>query len=1064
MASSSSTTNTTENTTTNIPVTPVAPVNNNPPTPLQNIPAASLSHFAQSVPKLTKTSFLVWRSLLEPFLQGHDLYGFIDGTKTPPHPYTSTSPDGSIIISTDPETVQWFRQDQLILSMLMSTISEELLPQVLGCRTAQELWNAVERTFTSASRANTMTLHYQLATAKKGNSSIVDYFHRLKHTAATLAAASQPLNDYEFTSYLLAGLGSEYNSLVTSITTRVEPLTMDDLLGHLLAHETRLEHHSKSDSLFPTANVAARSTHQHRGRGGHRGFSRSNNNFRSRGRSHNPQFSASGSSNSSGLLSPPKNIPTMGSRPTCQVCGKLGHTALTCYHRFDQAYQSAGPNLTAYAANSSYSPDINWYPDTGATHHITSDLNNLNLHSESYDGPDQIQVGNGTHLAIKNIGASKLSPSNFILRNILHVPQITKNLLSVQKFTHDNNVFLEFHPSYFFVKDCKSGRILHCGLSRNGLYHWFPSSSAAPPRVFSSERVSFMDWHARLGHPTDRILRHVMSHFNLPVASNKKLSVCTACRRGKSHQLPFSLSHHKSTVPLELIFSDVWGPSPILSNNGARYYVIFVDHFSKFTWFYPIHCKSDVFTIFPKFQAYVERLFDRKIKSIQTDGGGEYQKLRHLFTTHGIHHRITCPHTHEQNGSVERKHRHIVEMGLTLLAHSSAPLHYWAEAFQTACYLINRLPTPVLNHESPFQKLFNLRPNYTFLRVFGCACWPHLRPYNKHKLDFRSTECVFLGYSPSHRGYQCLHLPSKRIYISRHVLFDESSFPFSRLSPAPSPAPPPQTLLYPLPLNPSLPPNTPNAVLAPMDIPSAQQIEPSSPTQSLTSSPTNTISFSSQQVAPMVPANEDPPPPRHAMQTRSRNNIFKPKMLPDGLIRYPLPKALLTTAYSEEVEPTSYSTAAQHPAWRAAMNTEFDALLNNGTWTLVPATSNMNIVGCKWVFRLKGRADGTIERYKARLVAKGFHQQPGVDFGDTYSPVIKPTTIRLVLSLAISSGWLVRQIDVHSAFLHGWLSEDVYMAQPPGFLHPQFPNHICKLHKALYGLKQAPRAWYSRLS
>jgi hypothetical protein len=139
-------------------------------------------------------------------------------------------------------------------------------------------------------------------------------------------------------------------------------------------------------TLFPTANVAARSTHQHRGRGGHRRFFCSNNNFRSWGRSQNSQFAAFGSKNSSGLLSPPKNNPTMGSRPTCQVCGKMGHTALTCYHRFDQAYQSAGSNLTAYAASSSYSPDINWYPDTGATHHITSDLNNLNLHSESYDG------------------------------------------------------------------------------------------------------------------------------------------------------------------------------------------------------------------------------------------------------------------------------------------------------------------------------------------------------------------------------------------------------------------------------------------------------------------------------------------------------------------------------------------------------------------------------------------------------------------------------------------------------------------------------------------------------
>jgi hypothetical protein len=146
------------------------------------------------------------------------------------------------------------------------------------------------------------------------------------------------------------------------------------------------------------------------------------------------------------------------------------------------------------------------------------------------------------------------------------------------------------------------------------------------------------------------------------------------------------------------------------------------------------------------------------------------------------------------------------------------------------------------------------------------------------------------------------------------------------------------------------------------------------------------------------------------------------------------------------------------------MNIEFDALLSNGTWTLVPPTSDMNVVGCKWVFRLKRKADGSIDRHKARLVAKGFHQQPGIDFGETYSPVVKPTTIRLVLSLAISAGWPVRQIDVHNAFLHGWLSEDVYMTQPPGFIHPQFPHHICKLHKALYGLKQAPRAWFSRLS
>uniref|UniRef100_A0A2N9HWG7 Reverse transcriptase Ty1/copia-type domain-containing protein n=1 Tax=Fagus sylvatica TaxID=28930 RepID=A0A2N9HWG7_FAGSY len=181
-------------------------------------------------------------------------------------------------------------------------------------------------------------------------------------------------------------------------------------------------------------------------------------------------------------------------------------------------------------------------------------------------------------------------------------------------------------------------------------------------------------------------------------------------------------------------------------------------------------------------------------------------------------------------------------------------------------------------------------------------------------------------------------------------------------------------------------------------------------------------------------ANPNPPNPTHHMLIRSKNLIFKPKIPTNGTTRYPLPKALLAATASASLlpEPTCFTTASKDPNWRNAMNVEFDALLKNQTWSLVPPSPNQNIVGCKWVFRIKWNADGSIERYKAQLVAKGFHQQLGVDYDETYSPVIKPTT--------------------------------VYMTQPPGYHHPQFPNHICKLCKAIYGLKQAPRAWFSRLS
>jgi len=146
------------------------------------------------------------------------------------------------------------------------------------------------------------------------------------------------------------------------------------------------------------------------------------------------------------------------------------------------------------------------------------------------------------------------------------------------------------------------------------------------------------------------------------------------------------------------------------------------------------------------------------------------------------------------------------------------------------------------------------------------------------------------------------------------------------------------------------------------------------------------------------------------------------------------------------------------------MNTEYDALMKNRTWHLVPPQKGRNVIGCKWVYKIKRKSDGSLDRYKARLVAKGFKQRYGIDYEDTFSPVVKSATIRVILSIAISRVWSLRQLDVQNAFLHGFLEEEVYMQQPPGFEDSSKPNYVCKWDKALYGLKQAPRAWHSRLS
>jgi histone deacetylase 1/2 len=220
-----------------------------------------------------------------------------------------------------------------------------------------------------------------------------------------------------------------------------------------------------------------------------------------------------------------------------------------------------------------------------------------------------------------------------------------------------------------------------------------------------------------------------------------------------------------------------------MSVGHYQYYVSFIDDFSKFTWIYLLKNRSDVYQVFLNFQQLVERRFNTKIITMQTEWGGEYQKLNSFFHKLGISHHVSCPHTHQQNGSAERKHRHIVEVGLSLLAQASMPLKFWDEAFLTATYLINRTPSRVINFSTPLNQLFNENPSYSSLRVFGCACWPNLRPYNKHKLQFRSKECAFLGYSDMHKGYKCLDIATGRVYISCDVVFDENVFPFSKLHP-----------------------------------------------------------------------------------------------------------------------------------------------------------------------------------------------------------------------------------------------------------------------------------------
>jgi hypothetical protein len=187
------------------------------------------------------------------------------------------------------------------------------------------------------------------------------------------------------------------------------------------------------------------------------------------------------------------------------------------------------------------------------------------------------------------------------------------------------------------------------------------------------------------------------------------------------------------------------------------------------------------------------------------------------------------------------------------------------------------------------------------------------------------------------------------------------------------------------------------------------------------------------------------------MQTRAKGGIVVPKR-----------HFNLSSTVSPSPLPHTYRQALKDPNWHNAMNDEYNAMMKNNTWFLAPKPAGVNVVTGKWIFCYKYHPDGTLSRYKARWVVRGCSQQPDIDYGDTFSPVIKPATIRTVLSIATSSSWPIHQLDVKNAFLYGNLTETVYCAQPSGFVDPSKPSHVCKLNKCLYGLKQAPRTWFLR--
>ncbi|KAL4282375.1 hypothetical protein GQ457_03G013570 [Hibiscus cannabinus] len=514
-------------------------------------------------------------------------------------------------------------------------------------------------------------------------------------------------------------------------------------------------------------------------------------------------------------------------------------------------------------------------------------------------------------------------------------------------------------------------------------------------------------WHRRMGHFNLRTLKYMQSNdfvTDLPML-NIYDDKCDSCQLGKSHRLPFSLDGVKrANMKLELVHSDLFGPMKTSSMNGSKYFMLFIDDLTRMCWVYFLKSKLNVLSTFKEFKIFAENQSDCKLKVLRTDNGGEYvsNEFNDFCRDSGILHQLTVPRTPQQNGVCERRNRTVLEMARCMLFEKHLPKLFWAKAVATAVYLLNRLATKAVDGKTPFKAWSGSKPSVKHLRVFGSICYSHISANMRSKLDERAWRWIFVGYSSQSKGYRIYNLESKMIVVSRDVIFYEDSYW-----------------------------NWEKNDVQKHDLRSIPE----------------------ELVISKDAANGETSDWFDVAGTTDADEVIKTKSLATVYERCNLVFA----------EPTSFNDASKVPEWIDAMKSEISVIEKNGTWFLTNLPSGKHAIGVKWVYRAKFNPDGTIFKHKARLVVKGYAQIGGVDYGDTFAPVARLDTIKLLIAIAGQLGWNVFHLDVKSDFLNGELEEDIYVCQPEGFVVPGKEHQVYKLKRALYALKQAPRAWYYRI-
>lgn len=968
------------------------------------------------------------------------------------------------------ETIEPGAEDQdknnIAIGLLFQSIPESLILQIGEQETSKGIWDAIKARNLGADRvkeARLQTLMIEFDRINMKDSDTIDSFAgKLSEIASKSAALGTTIEESKLVKKFLSSLPMQKYIQITASLEQVLDLKtvgFEDVIGRLKAYEERIlavENNGDSQGklLYSNAYQQNNSTRgRGRGRGGRGNRGRGRGNFNSQERTTQPDQSQDKEKKDRSKL-------------VCFRCDKAGHFASVCPERL-QKIQEANKVETEDADPALYMHELVflneenlvpkkyeikkgeedlWYLDNGASNHMTGNVTYFSELNRNIKG--KVKFGDDSHVNIEGKGSilfqSKTGEQKLVT-NIYYIPDLKSNILSLGQAT-EVGCDVRMKLDYLTVHDPRGRLLVKVTRSPNRLYK-IKLQTGKPLCLSSRLEDETWKWHARLGHisfKTIRLMSQQEMVQGLPMIEDET-RFCESCLVGKQTRQSFpKAATFRAKKPLELLHADLCGPitPPTIANN--RYIFVIIDDFSRYMWSILMKEKSDAFSRFKAFKEQVERDLEKKIMTLRTDRGGEFTstEFHDYCNINGIKRHLTAPYTPQQNGVVERRNRTLMEMTRSTLKAMKVPNYLWGEAVRHSTYIINRVPTRALENMTPYECLRKKKPNLSHLRVFGCLAYAKIDSAMLKKLDDRSLALVNFGTEPGSKAYRLYNPTTRRIVVSRDVVFNEKNGWDWNKTAEKSQEPGMFQMKW-------------------------GEIIDAGQGPVVVNNDNNNIddhhdNINEEDQHEADDGNDHDPQPQIQQPVRqSSRQSNRPRYLDDYVLQAELAIERLLLSINDE--PRNYLEAKKSSKWRGACGEEIVSINKNETWILVDKPSGAKVIGLKWIFKIKRNADGTIKKFKARLVAKGYVQESGIDYDEVFAPVARLETIRLLSALAASHGWQIHHLDVKTAFLYGELKEDVYVEQPEGYEVKGKEHKVYKLSKALYGLKQAPRAWNTKL-